>query len=159
MAPSNKRPSAQPADFIWAIDPRKEKKKKTCHTWRRGCAWAATVARWLEVSWPMRRQRRRRDALGRHGSRCAGGVLAVASCDAREGDGAGCADDGGCCGEDGDAAAMRRADRSGAAAWIPFVGRCRSNRGSPGTSSCRSPRPPDQRHPLGKKSEEEIERY
>lgn len=100
---------------------------------------------------------------GIHGSQGAGGVLAVAGCDAREGDGAGCADGGGCCGEDCAAAATtttttRRADRCGAAAWSPFVGRCMLNRGSPGRSSCRSPRPPDQHHPLGEKREEKNER-
>lgn len=99
----------------------------------------------------MRRQRR--TAPGTRGSRCADGVLAEEGCDAREGDG--CADVGGCCKDD--AAATRRADRCGAVAWTPSVGHCRLNRGSPGRSSCRSPRPPDLRHPLREKHE--IQRY
>lgn len=48
----------------------------------------------------MRRRRWRQAAAGTHGSRRAGGVLAEAGCDAREGDGAGSADGGGGCGDD-----------------------------------------------------------
>lgn len=97
-------------------------------------------------------------APGTRGSRCAdGGVLAEVGCGAREGDGAGCADGGGD-GGGGAAAGTRPADHCGAAAWIPSVAHCRWSRGSPGRSSCHSPRPPDRRHPLGEKREEVVER-
>lgn len=91
--------------------------------------------------------RRRQAAPTRRGSGRASAVLVAAGCDACDGD------DGGC--EDGVGGGGRRmADHCGGAGWILSAGRCRWSRGSPVRSSCHSPGPPDQRHPLGETQEE-----